>query len=96
MRTVEDFLDNINRSKIKNFKFKILTNEGNNDGYYELFSTMMINRNLEEKVDTGTFIYKLCSDKDDYRVIRLLLDKEIIDENLTNKDNGMVHLIVVI
>lgn len=100
-KTVKQVLEDINSSDLSYFTIKILTNEGNNDGYYNLFSsTYVLTENPKKEHSFENFIDTLCLDKDDRRVIRFLLDKpvtkvELIPVTGTNIANKYNIVIVI-
>lgn len=98
MKTVEIFLDELNRSNICNFNLTIQTpnRDDENKTMMELFSISRYGRNPEEKLDFYDFLQYLCNDDYDFRALKLLLDRPILDETMLGNCGSTFRLIITI
>ena len=97
LKTVEQFLDELNRSHICNFQLKILTQLDPNkeESLHELFVVTRYGRQ-PEPIEFGDFVNYLCDDEQDLRVLRFLLSKHILEEQMHGTTKSTISLNLII
>lgn len=89
IKTFKDFFNDLyKRNNVKKFAIKVLTNEGDNVGYYKLIDIVCVNANRYRLSTFEDFIYSICPNKDDRSTMGVIFNKPIIDVK-EETENGM-------
>lgn len=94
--TFKSFLiDLYNTPSVEDFSIRVLTNEGDNAGFYELLNVICYGSNKLRELSFQDFVYNVFKDSDDRHFVGMIMGKPIMGVREDTVHKVMEYKVIV-